>query len=88
MAGAMDTVLLLQVVMNPQLSVEPAHRGRDGGELRAVSPRPPPHPILGRTGGVGPEVPLSQSSQCGKRVQSPAAPPRVTSPSQAAADLG
>ena len=58
------------------------------GKLRAVSPRPPPHPILGRTGGVGPEVPVSQSGQCGKRVESPAAPPRVTSLSPAAADLG
>ena len=40
MAGAVDTVLLLQVVMNPQLSVEPAHRGRDGGEAEGSQPPP------------------------------------------------
>lgn len=47
MAGAVDTVLLLQVVMNPQLSVEPAHRGRDGGEAEGSQPPPTTSPHLG-----------------------------------------
>lgn len=40
MAVAVDTMLLLQLVVKPQLSVEPAHRGRDGGEAEGSQPLP------------------------------------------------
>lgn len=60
----------------------------DGGKLRAVSPCPPPHAASWENSGVGPRSLCEPERQCGKRVESLAAPPRVTSLSPAAADLG